>query len=63
MLPDVRHGVKLLLTDLAGELLLGVAVDDLVVLVQRPQLFEGLAARHALWEEKKKKKTTAFYFG
>lgn len=56
VLPDVRHGVKLLLTDLAGELLLGVAVDDLVVLVQRPQLFEGLAARHALWEEKKKKK-------
>lgn len=27
------HGVELLLTDLAGELLLGVAVDDLVVLV------------------------------
>lgn len=33
VLPDVSHGVKLLLTDLAGELLLGVAVDDLVVLV------------------------------
>ena len=44
VLPHVGHGVKFLLADLAGELLLGVAVDDLVVLVQRPQLFEGLAA-------------------
>lgn len=33
VLPDVSHGVKLLLTDLAGELLLGVAVHDLVMLV------------------------------
>lgn len=32
--PDMSHGVKLLLTDLTGELLLGVTVDDLVVLVQ-----------------------------
>lgn len=48
MLPHVGHGVEFLLADLAGELLLGVAVDDLVVLVQRPQLFEGLAARDTL---------------
>lgn len=33
VLPDMSHGVKLLLTDLAGELLLGVAMDDLVMLV------------------------------
>lgn len=33
VLPDVSHGVKLLLTDLAGELLFRVAVHDLVVLV------------------------------
>lgn len=33
VLPDMSHGVKLLLADLAGELLLGVAVDDFVMLV------------------------------
>lgn len=48
VLPDMSHGVKLLLTDLAGELLLSVAMDDLVVLVQRPQLFEGLATCYTL---------------
>ena len=44
----MSHGVKLLLTNLTGELLLRVAVDDLVVLVQRPQLLEGLATCHTL---------------
>ena len=33
VLPDVSHGVELLLADLTGELLLGVTVHDLVVLV------------------------------
>lgn len=52
MLPHVSHGVELLLTDLAGELLLCVAVDNLVVFVQGPQLLEGLAACDTLkqWE-------------
>lgn len=48
----VGHGVELLLADLAGELLLGVAVDDLVVLVERPELLEALPARHALQRER-----------
>lgn len=48
VLPDVSHGVKLLLADLTGELLLSVAVDNLVVLVERPQLLEGLSAGHTL---------------
>jgi len=33
VLPDVSHGVKLLFADLAGELLLSVAVDNLVMLM------------------------------
>ena len=48
VLPHVSHGVELLLTDLTGELLLCVAMDDLVVFMQGPQLLEGLAARHTL---------------
>lgn len=47
----MRHGVELLLTDLAGELLLRVAMHDLVVLMQGPELLEGFATRYALWEE------------
>lgn len=34
MLSDMSHGVELLLTDLAGELLLSVTMNNLVVLVQ-----------------------------
>lgn len=48
----VGHGVELLLADLTGELLLGVAVDDLVVLMERPELLEALPARHALQRER-----------
>lgn len=33
VLPDMSHGVKLLLADLAGELLLGIAMDNLIMLV------------------------------
>lgn len=44
----VGHGVELLLTDLAGELLLCIAMDNLVVLVERPELLEPLPACHAL---------------
>jgi len=44
----MRHGVELLLADLTGELFLGVAMYDLDVLVQRPQLLKGLIARHTL---------------
>lgn len=46
----MRHGVELLLADLAGELLLRVAMHDLVVLVQGPELLEGFATRYALWK-------------
>lgn len=42
------HGVELLLADLAGELLLCIAMDDLVVLVERPELLEPLPTGHAL---------------
>lgn len=48
MFAHVGHGVELLLADLAGELLLCIAVDNLVVLVERPELLEPLPARHAL---------------
>ena len=48
VLPDVSHGVELLLTDLAGEFLLGVTMHNLVVLVQRPELLEGFSASHTL---------------
>lgn len=44
----MRHGVELLLADLAGELLLRVAMHDLVVLMQGPELLEGFATRYAL---------------
>lgn len=50
VLAHMRHGVKLLLADLTGELLLRVAVHYLVVFVKRPQLLEGFATRHALRE-------------
>lgn len=48
----VGHGVELLLADLAGELLLGIAMDNLVVLVEGPELLEPLPARHALQGER-----------
>lgn len=48
VLAHVRHGVKLLLADLTGELLLRVAVHYLVVLMKRPQFLEGFATCHAL---------------
>lgn len=46
--PDMRHRVELLLADLTGELLLCITVDDLVVLVERPQLLKGLATGDTL---------------
>ena len=46
----MRHGVELLLADLAGEFLLRVAMHDLVVLMQGPELLEGFATRYALWK-------------
>lgn len=49
----VGHGVELLLADLAGELLLSVAMDNLVVLMEGPELLEPLPARHALQGEKR----------
>lgn len=48
VLAHMCHGVKLLLTDLTGELLLRVAMHYLVVLVQGPELLEGFATCHAL---------------
>ena len=33
VLPDMSHGVKLLLADLAGELLLSIAMDNLIMLM------------------------------
>lgn len=48
----VGHGVELLFADLTGELLLGVAVDDLVVLMEGPELLEPLPARHTLQGER-----------
>lgn len=48
MFAHVGHGVELLLADLAGELLLGVAMDNLVVLMERPELLEALPTRHTL---------------
>ena len=50
--PHVGHGVELLLADLAGELLLGIAMDNLVVLVEGPELLEPLSARHTLQGER-----------
>lgn len=44
----VGHGVELLLADLAGEFLLGVAVHDLDVLVEGPELLEGFVTGDAL---------------
>ena len=48
VLADMSHRVELLVTDLTGKLLLCVAVHDLDVLVQRPQLLERLVAGDAL---------------
>lgn len=50
----MRHGMKLLLADLTGELLLRIAVHYLVVLMKRPQLLEGFATRHALREKEER---------
>lgn len=61
VLADMGHGVELFLANLAGELLLSVAVHDLVVLVQRPQLFEGLAARCTLCFLGERKKRMSRY--
>ena len=52
MFAHVGHGVELLLTDLTGELLLSIAMDDLVVLMEGPELLEPLPTRHALQEER-----------
>lgn len=56
--PHMSHGVKFLLADLAGELLLGIAVDDLIVFVQRPELLKPFPAGHTLqgkeWDKKGK---------
>lgn len=52
VLAHVCHRVELLLTDLTGELLLRVAMHYLVVLMQGPELLEGFAAGHALWESR-----------
>jgi hypothetical protein len=48
VLSDVGHGVELLLTDLTAELLLSVTVNNLVVLMERPELLKGLATRYTL---------------
>lgn len=53
VLANVCHCVELLLADLARELLLGVAVHDLDVLMQRPQLLEGLVAGDTLQDSDK----------
>lgn len=53
VLPDVCHGVELLLADFARELLLRVAMHDLDVLVQRPQLLKRLVAGDTLQETNK----------
>lgn len=52
MFAHVGHGVELLLTDLAGELLLSIAVNDLVVLMEGPEFLEPLPARHTLQGER-----------
>lgn len=62
VLPDVSHGVKFLLADLTGELLLRVAVDNLVVLVQRPQLLESLSTGHTLSKHTAKKRRCCDYW-
>lgn len=53
MLTDMGHGVELLLTDFTGEFLLCIAVHDLDVLMQRPQLLERLVAGDTLMDKKK----------
>lgn len=50
MLTDVRHGVELLLADFTREFLFGIAVHDLNVLVQGPQLLERLVAGDTLMD-------------
>lgn len=42
------HGVELLLADLAGEPLLSIAMDHLVMLLQGPELLEGLPTSNTL---------------
>lgn len=52
MFAHVGHGVELLLADLAGELLLGIAMDNLVVLMEGPELLEPLPTCHTLQRER-----------
>ena len=51
---DMRHGVELLLTDFTGEFLLCVAMHNLVVLMEGPELFEDLTTCHTLKYNHKK---------
>lgn len=53
MLTDVCHGVELLLADFTREFLFGIAVHNLNVLVQGPQLLERLVAGDTLVDKEK----------
>lgn len=52
VLAHVGHGVELLLADLTRELLLRVAVYNLIVLVEGPELLKSFATCHTLWGER-----------
>lgn len=49
VLAHMRHGVELLLADLTRELFFRVAMHDLVVLMEGPQLLKSFAAGYTLW--------------
>lgn len=53
VLTDVRHSVELLLTDFTWELLFCIAVHNLNVLMQWPQLLKRLVAGDALKDTNK----------
>lgn len=44
MFSDMGHRVEFLLTDLTRKLLFGIAMDDLYMLVEGPELLKGLVA-------------------
>lgn len=60
MFTNVSHGEEHLPTDLTRELLLGVTVDDSVVLVQGPELPEVLAAGLTLQTKQTKQPNDLF---
>lgn len=61
VLANMSHGKEFLPAYLTSELFLGVTVDDLIVLVQGPKLFEVFATGKTLRRNEDKSRVRDFF--